>query len=67
MMISPETYVSFHELIKERNTLIKELSNLEKIVFDENKSDRSWQINPGPDVRYQLTLEYLACSIVNDR
>lgn len=75
MMISPETYVSFHEkdsfdeLIKERNTLIKELSNLEKIVFDENKSDRSWQINPGPDVRYKLTLEYLAglCSFMSQK
>ncbi|MGN1135595.1 MAG: macro domain-containing protein [Oscillospiraceae bacterium] len=66
MMISPETYISFHkkdsfdELIEERNRLIKEITDLEKIVFDDNKSDDIWQIKPGPDVRYQLTLVYLA-------
>lgn len=66
MMISPETYVSFHEkdsfdqLIKERKRIIKEIANLEKIVFDDNKLSDAWQIKPGPDVQYQLTLEYLA-------
>lgn len=66
MMISPETYVSFHEkdsfdqLIKERKRIIKEIAALEKIVFKDNKSDDAWQIDPDPDVQYQLTLEYLA-------
>lgn len=66
MMISPETYVSFHEkdsfdqLIKERKRIIKEIATLEKIVFKDNKSDDAWLIDPGPDVQYQLTLEYLA-------
>lgn len=66
MMISPETYVlsheneSFDQLIKERESLIQEIANLEKIVFDDNKLSDAWQIKPGPDVQYQLTLEYLA-------
>lgn len=66
MMISPETYVSFHEkdsfdqLIKERKRIIKEIAALEKIVFKDNKSDDAWLIDPDPDVQYQLTLEYLA-------
>ena len=66
MMISPETYVLLHEnesfdqLIKERESLIQEIADLEKIVFDDNKLSDAWQIKPGPDVQYQLTLEYLA-------
>lgn len=65
-MISPKVYVSLHEkesfdvLIEERKRLIKEITDLEKIVFDENKSGESWQRKPSPDVRYQLSLEYLA-------
>ena len=66
MMISPETYIGMHEdasfkqLIKERNQLLREIRRLEKIVFSEDRSADDWRIKPGPDVRYQMELEYLA-------
>lgn len=38
-------------------------------VFDENKDDPAWQIHPGPDVRYQMNLEYLSalCKYIKDK
>ncbi len=75
MMISPITYVKEHEndtyeqLIKERNSLVRQIKNLEKIVFDKEKQDESWHICPGPDVRYQMYLEYLAelCKFMQEK
>ena len=66
MMISPESYTgmhrnaSFEQLIAERNRLLREIRRLEKIVFSEDRSADDWRIKPGPDVRYQMELEYLA-------
>lgn len=66
MMMSPKTYAnehkndSFEEIIEMRNDLVDELKDLEKIVFDKEKKDDEWSICPGPDVQYQMTLEYLA-------
>lgn len=66
MMIGLGGYIAMHEndsfeqLIKERNNLVSEINKLEKIVFDENKTDQVWMIHPGPDVKYQMYLEYLA-------
>lgn len=74
MMISPQGYMSEHEndsfeqLIKESNSLIKGIKDLEKIVFSDDKSDPAWMIHPDPDVQYQMSLEYLAelCKFICD-
>lgn len=66
MMISPSTYLElkndmpFEELIKERAMLLEDIQRLEVIVFDEERSDEAWEWKPGPDVQYQMELEYLA-------
>lgn len=66
MMISPQGYIlehekdSFEQLIKERSSLVKEIKDLEKIVFSDDKSDSAWMVYPRPDVQYQMSLEYLA-------
>lgn len=66
MMISPQGYImqhendSFEELIKERDSLVKEIKKLEKIVFSDDRANEAWMICPGPDVQYQCCLEYLA-------
>lgn len=75
MMISPRSYVDEHrndsikKLIKERKSLIKEIEKLEKIVFSKEKSSEEWDFRPSPDVRYQMTLEYLAelCKFISER
>ncbi len=74
MMISPISYIeelkdnSFEQLIAERDSLIQEIKELEKIAFKkgEDRTDPAWQFHPGPDVRYQMNLEYLAelCSFI---
>lgn len=66
MMISPGMYISEHEndsfsqLIKERDSLLREIRRLEKIVFCEDRTAEEWCFKPGPDVRYQMNLEYLS-------
>lgn len=66
MMMSPGTYGEEHkddtcqQLIEERDKLIQEIRRLEKIVFDPEREDESWMVKPGPDVEYQMYLEYLA-------
>lgn len=75
MMISSSTYVleheedTFEQLIAERNSLVKEIMHLEKIVFDKDKSDESWMRSLGPDVQYQMSLEYLSelCKFMSRR
>lgn len=75
MMISPESYKEFHkdesieELIQERKELTDELAKLETIVFDKNHNDSAWHFCPGPDVRYQMTLSYLAqlCELIREK
>ncbi len=66
MMISPEMYLSEHEndsfpqLIQERNSLLREIRRLEKYVFCEDRTSEEWCFKPGPDVCYQMNLEYLS-------
>ena len=77
MMISPISYIeelkdnSFEQLIAERDSLIQEIKELEKIAFKkgEDRTDPAWQFHPGPDVRYQMNLEYLAklCSFIEEK
>ena len=75
MMISPNSYIdehkndSFEQLINERDSLIEEIRNLEKIVYDNDRSDSAWNIHPGPDVHYQVYLEYLSaiCDFIKEK
>lgn len=66
MMISPQLYIkkhendSFEELIKERESLIDSIKNLEKLVFSDDKMSEEWNECPGPGVRYHMNLKYLA-------
>lgn len=71
MMISPETYIdelknkTYKELIKEKNKLLKEISD-----FENNKiADEEYNINPSPDVIYQCNLLYLSklCELIADK
>ena len=74
-MMSPEMYAeehrddSFEELIETRNDLVDELRTLEKMVFDKEQKGNSWDICPGPDVQYQMTLEYLSqiCILLSEK
>ena len=75
MMLSPEFAAeehkndTFDQLITERNSCFLELRELEKIVFDENRDSSEWDVYPGPDVRYQWSLEYMAelCKLLQDK
>ena len=66
MMISPKSYLDnhrdkdFEQLIKERDSLIKSITSLERIVFNEDRSGDAWKFHPGPDVKYQMELDYLS-------
>ena len=71
MMISPEAYIDelkneiYKELIKEKNKLLKEISD-----FENNKiADEEYNINPSPDVIYQCNLLYLSklCELIADK
>lgn len=75
MMISSEMYAedhktdTFEELIEIRDNLVDELKTLEKIIFDKEQKDKEWDICPGPDVQYQMTLEYLSklCIVLHEK
>jgi len=71
MMISPESYIdelknkNYKELIKEKNKLLKEISD-----FENNKIvDEEYNIDPSPDVIYQCNLLYLSklCELIADK
>ncbi len=65
MMISPNAYAGFHKdksyksLIRERDSLIREIRKLEKLVLNKDLEDEAWQICPDPEVRYRVSMEYL--------
>ena len=75
MMASPGMFVDslknepFERLIAERNSLLHDIKDLEKIVFQEDKTDPEWDVHPGPDVRYQMDLEYLSvlCTFMQEK
>ena len=75
MMISPQGYIeehkndTFEELIKEREELIDAIKHLEKLVFSDDRMSEEWMIHPGPDVLYQMSLEYLAelCNFMSEK
>lgn len=75
MMICPESYVlcmkdlSYQELIKKRDSLIRKVRKLEKIVMNKDLSDEAWQFDPDPEVQYQVYLQYLSelCTYMHER
>jgi len=75
MMISPQGYIeehkndTFEELIKEREELIGAIKHLEKLVYSDDRMSEEWMIHPGPDVQYQMNLEYLAelCNFMSEK
>ena len=75
MMISPLSYIAeyendtFEQLLQERDCLIAEIHELEKIVYSEARSDEAWSICPQPDVRYQMNLDYLSelCAFISKK
>ena len=75
MMISPQAYVDefknepFEKLIKERERLYKDIEKIEKDAFDSERKSDAWNICPGPDVQYQMHLEYLAelCNFIAEK
>ncbi len=75
MMISPQSYVdnlkgsSYEELICERNSLIEYIQEYERLEKAGDRSGEEWQIHPQPDVRYQMSLEYLSelCAFMQEK
>ena len=75
MMISSGMYIGMHkddtfeQLIAEKDLLVSEIKELENIVFDSEKKSEEWNVRPGPDVRYQIYLEYLAelCNFLKEK
>ena len=75
MMISPGAFVEeyrdepIEETIKRRDELIDNIKNLEKIVFSKDRSSDEWNFHPGPEVRYQVNLEYLSqiCILLSEK
>ena len=75
MMISPKVYVNdfktmdYHELIKERDRLIRSIRSFEKKECAGDRTGPEWHIQPSPEVVYQCDLEYLAelCQLMRDR
>ena len=75
MMISPQSFIDLHrndtfeQLITEKDSLVIEIKKLEKIVFDPEKKSEEWNVHPGPDVRFQMDLEYLAelCNFLKEK
>ena len=75
MMFSPDTFIkqlkdyTFPQLIAEKDSLVIEIKELEKIVYENDRTDPEWNVDPSPDVRYQMNLEYLAalCKLIKEK
>ncbi len=74
MMVCPASYIEaikdepFDKLIEERKSLEREIERLETILFS-GKTGNENSISPGPDVKYQMDLEYLAelCKFMKEK
>ncbi len=75
MMISPDWFreslkdLSYLELIRERDRLIRFMRKYEKNEKAGDRSDPAWRICPAPDVRYQMYFDYLAqlCGLMREK
>jgi len=71
MMISPDVYISdkkdmsYKELLKERDILLKEIYDFE----NDKIPDENYIINPSPEVIYQCNLRYLVklCELIAEK
>ena len=65
MMVSPGYFtekwekLSYPELIRERDKLIRYIRKYEKKEMAGDRSDPEWRYCPSPEVKYQMHFEYL--------
>ncbi|MCQ2914825.1 MAG: hypothetical protein MJ247_06495 [Alphaproteobacteria bacterium] len=65
-MINSEAYIEQHKdedferLIKTKNELVGLINDLEKLILSKDYNDKEWKEFPKPDVKYQISLEYLS-------
>lgn len=50
---------SFPQLIRERNSIVKDLKRLENIICDKDKANERWKTKPSPVAEYKFTLDLL--------
>lgn len=75
MMISPSSYIKqledaeYLELIEERDNLLAFIKDYEAKEIAGDRSDKEWEIDPQPVVRYQMYLVYLSalCSVIKKK
>lgn len=75
MMIGPSGYIEefkqadYFDLITERDRLVEYLKNFEKKEITGDRLDNEWEMKPGPDVRYQVYLDYLSelCKLMREK
>ncbi len=66
MMTSPSSFIEelkdadFFELVCQRDQLLRNIKRFEKKEMAGDRSGKEWKIKPGPDVMYQVNLEYLS-------
>ena len=56
--------------IEQRCDMVRDaIKHLEKLVFSDDRMSEEWMIHPGPDVQYQMNLEYLAelCNFMSEK
>ena len=74
-MISPESYIetikdlSYAELIKERDVLIRSIQRFEKMEKAGDRSGEEWSIMPSLEVLYQVEMGYLSrlCAYMSEK
>ena len=74
-MISPSNYIEqlenadYAELITERDNLLAYIKEYEAKEIAGDRSGKEWDIDPQPDVRYQVYLEYLGelCKLMQEK
>ena len=75
MMVSPGYFtekwekLSYPELIRERDKLIRYIRKYEKKELAGDRSDPEWRYCPSPEVKYQMHFEYLEalCGIMREK
>ena len=75
MMCSPEYYIEqlkndeYLELIKKRDRLIRFIKKYEAKEIAGDRTGEEWDIDPQPDVCYQMYLEYLGalCTFMREK
>ena len=74
-MISPQTFRTglqkdtYKDLIKKRDELMRSIKRFEKAEASGERMGEERDIDPSPEVRYQVNLEYLSevCSLMSEK